>query len=279
MSVLRAASGDGPYTEVVRLTQRAVMGETAGVLKRGVPHEWDRTGVLEVVLYGGALSAASERDVLDGANRAAVETAPDVWEVLQFAGAELIAPMTWRLSGLLRGQAGTEGAMAEALAAGARFVLLDEAVARMPGGAEAQGSHWALRVGPAGAAPDDVAFERLEVGYAAAGRLPFAPSHPRAVREGGDLRLSWVRRARDDAGAWSELEVALGEEAERYVLEILDGDDVKRRVEVDAPEFVYDAAMQAADWGGAAGSPLGVRVAQVSPRFGAGAWRRSELNF
>jgi len=100
-----------------------------------------------------------------------------------------------------------------------------------------------------------------------------------AARAGGDLVLSWVRRARDDAGSWSELEVALGEEAERYRLEILDGAAVKRRVETDAPGFLYTAAMQAADWGGAAAAPLSVRVAQISPRFGAGAARAAELNF
>ncbi|MFT3809257.1 MAG: glycoside hydrolase/phage tail family protein [Micropepsaceae bacterium] len=277
VSVLRAATADGPYTEVVRLTRRAVTGETATALPRAAPHEWDRTGSVEVTLYGGTLAAASERDVLDGANRAAVETGDGVWEVMQFAEAELVGPSRWRLSGLLRGQAGTEGAMADVLAAGARFVLLDEAVARMPGGAEMQGAHWVLRVGPAGASPDDVAFAGLEAGYAAAGRLPFAPAHVSAVRDGGDVRLSWVRRARDDAGAWSELEVTLGEEAERYVLEILDGDVVKRRADVDEAAFVYDAAMQAADWGGAAPPPLAVRVAQVSPRFGVRPWRQAML--
>ena len=277
VSVLRAGSVDGPYAEVLRLTARAVMGETATTLTRGRPHEWDRTGSVEVVLYGGALAAASERDVLDGANRAAVETDEGIWEVIQFASAELVAPSRWRLSGLLRGQAGAEGAMVDVLPEGARFVLLDEAVARMPGGAEAQGSHWALKVGPAGASPDDVAFAQGETSYAALGRLPFAPAQVSAVRTGGDVVMSWVRRARDDAGTWSELEVALGEEAELYRLEVLDGEDVKRRVDVSAAGFVYGAAMQSADWGGAAPEPLNVRVAQVSPRFGVGAWRTAEI--
>ncbi len=271
MSVLRAASGDGPYAEVLRLTRRAVMGETATGLTRGRPHEWNQAW-FEVTLYGGALNAASERDVLDGANRAAVETGDGVWEVIQFADAELVGPSRWRLSRLLRGQAGTEGAMVDALPEGARFVMLDAAVARMPGGAEAQGSHWALRIGPAGASPDDVSVAAGEAAYAALGRLPFTPAHVSAVRAGGDVLVNWVRRARDDAGTWSELEVALGEEAELYALEILDGVDVKRRAEVGATSFVYDAAMQAADWGGAAPEPLAVRVAQVSPRFGVGAW-------
>jgi hypothetical protein len=63
------------------------------------------------------------------------------------------------------------------------------------------------------------------------------------------------------------------------VLEILDGAAVKRRAELEAPAFKYDAAMQVADWGGAAVSPLSVRVAQISPRFGVGVWRAATLNF
>lgn len=273
MSVLRAAGVEGPYTEAVRLTRRAVMGETASALARGRAHEWDRTAHLDVDLFGGALSAAGERDVLDGANRAAIETAAGVWEVIQFSDAELTGPSRWRLSGLLRGQAGSEAAMAAMLPTGARFVLLDAAVARMPGGAEAQGSHWALKFGPAGASPDDVAMTAIGAGYDAAGRLPFAPAHLAARRDGGDVQIGWVRRARDDAGAWSELEVALGEERELYVLEVCDGAAVKRRIELETAAFTYTAAMQAVDWGGTAPSPLSVRVAQVSPRFGVGAWR------
>lgn len=272
VSVLRAGASDGPYAEVLQLNRRAVLGETARALAAGCPHVWNRHGVLEVQLYGGTLVAAGERAVLDGANRAALETAPGVWEAIQFAEAELIGPGLWRLSGLLRGQAGSEHAMADMLPSGARFVLLDEAVQRLPGGAEAQGAHWALRLGPAGASPDDVGFAALETGYAARGRLPFSPVHLRARRVDGDVAIGWVRRGRDDAGLWSELEVALGEEREVYAVEIMDGAAVKRRVEVETPGFLYTAALQAADWGGDAPSPLTVRVAQVSPRFGAGAW-------
>ncbi len=277
VSVLRAGSADGPFTEVLRLTRRAVLGETAATLAAGTPHVWDHTAHLDVTLYGGGLIAASEREVLDGANRAALETAPGVFEAMQFREAELIAPMTWRLSGLLRGQAGTEQAMAALLPAGARFVLLDGAVARMPGGADSVGAHWALRIGPAGASPDDAAFAARELGYAATGRLPFAPCHVRATRADGDVALSWTRRARDDAGFWSELEVGLGEERELYAVAVLDGATVKRRVEVETATFIYTAAMQAADWGGAAPTPLRVRVAQVRPRFGEGTAREADV--
>jgi hypothetical protein len=269
MSVMRASSVDGAFAEIARVTRRAKLGETASVLLRGPVNRWDRVNGVDVLLYGGTLAAADERAVLDGANRAAVETAPGVWEVVQFAGAELIAPQTWRLSGLLRGQAGTEDAVADALGAGARFVLLDEAVTALPVGPEEAGTLF-LRIGPLSAPLDAVASAALTADYAARGRQPWSPCQVRAVRSGGDVALRWIRRVRNDAGRWSELEVALGEEAERHAVEVMDGGDAVRAFEVGAAEAVYEAAMQAADWGGPAPDPLTLRIAQVSPRFGRG---------
>ncbi|MCC6919415.1 MAG: glycoside hydrolase/phage tail family protein [Alphaproteobacteria bacterium] len=270
MEIWRGSSGDGAFAPIALVTRRAVLGETASLLRRGPVGRWDRRNTVDVMLYGGTLAAAEERAVLDGANRAAVETAPGVWEVLQFAGAELVGPETWRLSGLLRGQAGSAAAMAEGLAAGARFVLLDAAVAALPVTPDEAGDV-VLRVVPAGLALDDVAMAETADVYAGAGRLPWTVCQIRARRIGGDVALSWVRRARDDAGRWGELEVGLGEEAERYRAELLDGGDVVRAFEVSSPGVIYDAAMQAADWGGPVPSPLTLRVAQVSPRYGRGA--------
>jgi hypothetical protein len=94
--------------------------------------------------------------------------------------------------------------------------------------------------------------------------------------EGGDLTLSWVRRARLYGDGW-ETEPPLGEEAERYRVEILDGDDVARTEEVTAPGFLYTAAMQAADFPSGTPEPLGVRVAQHSGAVGWGAPCRRDL--
>lgn len=63
-------------------------------------------------------------------------------------------------------------------------------------------------------------------------------------------------------------EVALGEEAERYRLDI--GAGPLRSVTLEASAFLYTAAMQAEDFGGPAPSPLALAVTQISPRFGPG---------
>lgn len=135
-----------------------------------------------------------------------------------------------------------------------------------------------LRVLPAGLALDDVAMAEAAGAYAGAGRLPWPVCRLRARRVGGDVALSWLRRARDDAGRWGELEVAR-EEAELYRAEVLDGSEMVRIFAVSSPGATYDAAMQAADWAAPVSSPLRLRVVQVSPRYGAGAAAVADLRF
>lgn len=278
ISVLRASVPDGSFAEVARPAKRAMIGETLAVLHRGAPHVWDRSNALVVKLGRGALASASERQVLDGANRAAVETAPGLWEVLQFAEAELVAPGTWALRHLLRGQAGTEHAVVDALAAGARFVLLDGAVTALGIGPDEGGIDVHLRAGPAGLALGDLSYVALSVPYAAAGRRPWSPCQLKARRlDDGDLALSWVRRARDDKGLWTS-EIS-AEDGETFRVEVLDGAEVKRSRVMEGTDVVYSAAEQAADWSGAASSPLRLRVTQVSPVFGDGVPRVADLEF
>ena len=51
---------------------------------------------------------------------------------MQAGAAELLAPGRYRLTRLLRGQRGTEGAMGNPVPAGARVVVLDTALASLP---------------------------------------------------------------------------------------------------------------------------------------------------
>ncbi len=56
----------------------------------------------------GELASITEEALLAGGNLAAVENADGDWELLQFQTATLVAPGTYDLSVLLRGQFGTE---------------------------------------------------------------------------------------------------------------------------------------------------------------------------
>jgi hypothetical protein len=92
---------------------------------------------------------------------------------------------------------------------------------------------------------------------------PWAPAHLRARRlANDDVTISWIRCARSGGDAWGEGEPPLGAPSEAYRLEILDGVTVKRTLSVSAPEYLYEAVDQTADFGGLPAS-LRVRVAQI----------------
>ena len=76
--------------------------------------------------------------------------------------------------------------------------------------------------------------------------------------------------ARAGWGWNDEVDAPLGEEAERYRVEVLAGQGVLRSVETGAPQWDYDAAMRTADIGATAISVRQVgtyglgRAAQIS---------------
>jgi hypothetical protein len=57
----------------------------------------------------------------------------------------------------------------------------------------------------------------------------------RGLRSAGDLAISWIRRTRLGGDSWDAAEVPLGEETERYEVDILDGPTVKRTLTATSP--------------------------------------------
>ncbi len=120
VAVYVAAEGGG-FRLATTLTTRAVMGKLTVPLGAGPWGLFDYGNQVEVELFGGALSSLPDIDVFAGGNMAAVMTTSGRYEVLQFAEAELIAPLRYRLSKLLRGQSGTEQAIARRCSRRRRF--------------------------------------------------------------------------------------------------------------------------------------------------------------
>jgi hypothetical protein len=270
VAVHRAAEGGG-FRHVATLTRRATIGRLDATLPPGPLGVFDKANAIEVTLSGGTLAGLPDIDVFAGGNGVAVQTIGGGWEVLQFAAAELIGPRRYRLKRLLRGQCGTEQAMATGVAAGAEFVLLNTAVVPLPMPADSIGVPLVYRVGPA---RDDHAaptFAELSITAAGIGLKPFAPVHLRAERDlgSGDVQLTWIRRTRFGGDSWELAEVPLNEEREAYRLDIFDGVSLRRRVELPTAEYVYSAAHQTADFGMPA-SNFTVRIAQLSATIGPG---------
>jgi len=242
----------------------AIMGELTWALWAGPVGRWDRGNVFRVKLYGGVLESVSEEDVLNGANVFAVEGEDGAWEILQARTCELAGPNEYELSGLLRGLKDSRHAMGSPTPVGARFVKLDARLARLSMPAHEWRMPRVFIAPPAGAPATDAAAESATLTLAHVGARPFRPVHLRARRApGGDVTLRWLRQTRAGGLYWGPGEPPLGEPAERYTVEILDGAGlVRRAVESSAPEWVYSAAAQSADFG-APPANLRFRVGQI----------------
>ena len=262
------ASSDGTsYSRAAQAQAPATVGETLDTLPAGPTGRWQRLS-FRVKLYGGALASASDNAVLAGANVAALRNADGAWEVIQFANAELTGEREYTVSRLLRGQAGSEWAMTSALAAGSAFVLLDQQVITVASGIAALERTLPLRVVAAGRDIGDASALALEATPRATALRPLAPANVKAVRDGSGVALSWIRRTRIDGDSWTG-EVPLGEDSERYEVDILSGSTVLRTLSATAPSVLYAAADEMADFG-ATQTSLSLRVVQLSATVGRG---------
>jgi len=138
------------------MMQAAIIGETENAMAAARPGLWDRGAALRVRFANGAVAAAAEGAVLNGANLAAIgDGSADGWELFQFAGAELVGTNTWEVSQRLRGQCGTEVAMPTFWPAGSVVVLMTAAVAQIDLSPGARGLERTWRIGAADRGFDD----------------------------------------------------------------------------------------------------------------------------
>ena len=267
---LYRSAGAGAPLLVANSSTPAIMGRLVSDLAPGPSGRW-WNGNVDVNLSSGTLLAREESDVLNGANVCAVQSSSGEWEVLQFQQAELLPDGSWRLTRLLRGQAGGEGEALSGADTGARFVLLNSAAAQIPFpyGLRGIGVDW--QAGPTRALPGTENFSERNLEISVRGLIPLSPVALRARRSGeDDIDLSWIRRTRIGGDDW-EGEVPLGEADERYRVEIFNEGAIVRAEETDSPTYRYEAADIASDFGSAGpGSALSFRVAQLSDIAGLG---------
>lgn len=273
-AALYRAAGDDPGDGVPALagtaSLRAVMGRLETPLPAAASGRWDGR-FADIRLSFGTLSGKTAMEVLGGANAFAVQSETGAWELGQFRDAELQPDGCWRVSGFLRGQAGTEAEALAGAAAGARFVLMNAAPSQVSFSASLRGMAFFWSAGPDGELPGSQAFTGRTLTLTARGLKPLAPVHLRARREGDALRLSWIRRTRIGGDSW-EGEVPLSEAYERYRLQIHDGGRIVREVETTTPDYLYAAADIETDFGPAGpGGSLVFCVAQLSDAVGEGA--------
>jgi HK97 family phage portal protein len=275
IAVYRSPEDSGFQLKAMVLAS-AVTGVTLDPLPAGATSRFDRATAVRVKLDQGALASVTELALLAGANLAAIQNDDGAWEVLQFQSAVLTAPATYTLTGFLRGQAGTEHAMRAPLAAGARFVLLDGALARVDMTQDEIGLSYNWKCGPASRDIGSPHYLDVEHTFTGEGLEPLSPVHVRGARNSGDLDLTWVRRTRIGGDSWDDVDVPLGEDDERYEIDILDGSDVVRTLTATSPAATYTSADQTADFGSPQSS-IALRIHQMSATRGRGTPREAVL--
>ncbi|NTZ89796.1 baseplate multidomain protein megatron [Agrobacterium tumefaciens] len=244
--LVSASSGTEGYRQRAVLDQPAMIGTLAMPLKPGPSGRFDRGNAILIDLPYGGLASALEFAVLNGESRIAIKAANGVWEIIAFAKAEEIAPLRWRLSVLLRGLAGTEDAMLVGAPAGAPAVMLDAAVQPLGLALGERGRRLNWMVEAAGKASASAGPFAFEGGLRA--QTPLAPVHLSGERKSDGVLIKWKRRGRMEADGWDASDIPLDEPFERYRVEVLEGEAVKRMAEVSEPLWFYPVAAELTDF-------------------------------
>ena len=271
---LYSSAVDSNYTlqEVVR--QRAIVGVTTTTLDAGPIGAWDRR-TIEVKLVSGTLASVSPEALFAGANTLVIgDGTPSNWEVVQFANVQLIAPRTYVLTQLLRGQAGSDAVMPRDWPAGSKVVLMNGRPEQIVIPTASRGLSRHYRWGPVKRPVSDQSYRHRELAFRGNGYRPYRVAHLRAIASSNGLNVSWVRRTRIDGDIWDGVEVPLGEASERYVVRIQQGVTIIREESVSVPNWTYSDAQRTTDVGNSA---FVISVAQVSERYGNGPFRSTEM--
>lgn len=214
---------------------RSIIGTTLAAFPEASPSIFDRGTTLDVELVASDLQlmSASTRQLSQGANLALVGE-----ELVQFSRADPMGDRRWRLSGFMRGRAGTELAI-RGHEPDEPFLLLDQTPKRLDVDVIGDGANTAIvALGLGDSEPVSAPLRLPGIAH-----RPLVPVHGRnEILADGSLRLTWTRRAR---GAWAWLDgidTPLHEETERYRVDFGSSDVPVAQWLVDTNTLLLDPA-------------------------------------
>jgi len=262
--------GGGEYRKLAQLIRSSTWGNCVNTLGDASFHVLDRRNSLTVQLKAGALTNIGLDQMVAGDNTALIYRDADHYELIRFQYAVLVNPKTYRLSILQRGVRGTEWGIGEHQGGELFYLLRSKGYyERIEGQVREIGQPLTYRV----PAPNQTLDEATAITITPKSHdlYPYAPCTIRGDRDGmGGLLIRWVRRDRkaDDLPWFNP--IPLSETLERYVVQILENNTVKREVEInDLQEYWYSTADQVSDFGTVQPS-VKVRLYQVSAVVGKG---------
>ena len=184
-----ASSTTSQYALSRTLSVATTLGITQNDFDAGPVAILDHGRTLEVKLTQGSLSSVPEAVFLAGANLAAIgDGSPDHWELFQFQNAELIGENTYRLSGFLRGQQGTDAMMGAGWPAGAVFVLMNGVPQQLDLPLASRNVAQYYRIGPASKPQSDVSYQGYTHAFKGNGLRPYAPVSLKALGDAEGLK-------------------------------------------------------------------------------------------
>ncbi len=239
-------------------SEPATFGETTSSLPDALPWVIDYGSSLNVLLTNGTLSSITEAQMLDSGtlNLALVGD-----ELIQFRTATLTAPLTYTLSGFVRGARGTEQHIA-AHTSSDRFVLLDTAARHTLGAGELGDEDWYVAAA-AGAEPNEA--NKFALDFNGNAHKPYSPVNLEWEQSGADWLLHATRRTRIGGASLNGQDVPLGESSEAWEVDIYDGADVVRTIAGTSLPLTYSSGDQTIDFGSPLSSPPDATLYQIDP--------------
>jgi hypothetical protein len=256
-------NGGASYDLMATTSTESTFGICETVMPPASYHVWDYTSTVQVRIKTGTLISVSEIDVLNGKNKAMIGQ-----EMVGFKTATLIAPLTYNLSGFLRGRQGTEGFVTTHVA-DELFALLDSGLVTLPFEITDRGKTFKMKVVTIGSSLDKVDAEDVQV--VSSNLYPWQVYGVTASKTGTDYSLAWNGRNRFNNELQDFVVSPNDHDWGGYAVMVYDVDNVtvKKSYPLTGQTFIYTGAMQTTDFGGLRGS-CRFAICQFSTVVGAG---------
>lgn len=225
------------------LTQKAILGVAVGTIGSwsGGSSGFDNSNTLTVdmIFDRSGLASVTDAQIATGANRALYGREIIQWGTASYVGA-FGDYKRYQLSHLKRGVRGSESFI-NTHATNEAFLVLDAAVKRAPYTPSVIGQSITIET------IDEQGNTNTASTTPYAHNLwPYSVASLTASRDGsGNISASWTRRSRyAPSGGGS---VILGEQSEKYEIDVVNGSTIVRTLQTTSPSLSYTVAAQTAD--------------------------------
>jgi hypothetical protein len=267
--LFRTLDNQASWQNVASFGFSAVWGICTTVLGAHGGHVIDEGSELIVKPYNGEFASVTETQFLNE-ETLIVYGVPGRFEIIGYKTAVDNMDGTYTLSYLMRGRRGTEQ-YTGTHAVNDYFALISSSkfIGATTASLDTLIINRAVTVGR-----EIDSASNINLTYAGVNLTPLSPVDAFGVRDSSDnLTGYFTRRTRLNDGL-SILDqiyagVPIGEAAESYEIDIMDGDDVKRMIPATSETFEYSAADQITDFGSEQSSVL-VNIYQISAAVGRG---------